>query len=385
MFLVRKLFRTVAIFLNWLCILWVVICSIASFKDPVGTATFWSLWSFTTFFAFIANVIFIIFWLFSKKKWRVIYSFLALAFTYSTWNPIIAWNYFGSNQTKAVDAGLKVMSWNVHLFDLGEWTEDETSKAKIVQFIEKEQPDILVLQEFFWDPKRPSQPYTEALQQLGYPYVSLATESEMLKGRMNIRAQKNEIINVGLAIFSKFPLENERIYDLSNRHYKMLYTEVIIDSTHSIDLAAVHLTSTGIKSDDIDFIDEVKSNKQVSKIEKSASKRILRSLMNASAERGVLANEVDSIMSYFENHTIICGDFNDIPSSYTYRKIKGNLKDAFVGKGVGLGRTFDKIFPTLRIDYIFYDPKGLKVEGFYMENIGLSDHYPISANFTFKN
>lgn len=383
MFLIRKLIRLLAILLNWLAIIWIILCSYASTKDPAGVATLWSLWSFTTFFALITNAFFLVFWLFTKKKWRILYSFLALVFTHNTWEPILAWNYFGSNKTKATEKGIKILSWNVHLFDLGELTEDETSKAKIIQYLEKEQPDILVLQEYYWDTKANSLPYTEIIQQLGYPYVALATESKMHKSTMNIRAGKGEIIDVGLAIFSKFPIEQEKVFNLSHNDYKLLYTEISIDETHSIDLATVHLTSTGIKPKDIEYIDEVKS-KYTAAIEKSPLKRIIKSLMYASAERSVLANDIDSLKIHFENPLIICGDFNDIPSSYSYRKIKGNMGDAFISKGVGLGRTFDKIFPTLRIDYILYDKENLKAEGFYKEDIGLSDHYPISANFSFK-
>lgn len=382
MFILRKIFRTAALLLNYISVVWILICSFASFQNPNGVSSWWSIWSYSTFFALITNVFFIIFWILSSRKWRVFYSFIALGLTYSTWNPILGWNYFGANKTTSIEAGLKVMSWNVHLFDLGLWTEDETSKAKIIQFIDEEQPDILVLQEYYWDEKRPSQPYTETIQQLGYPYLALGAENQIRKRRMNISAQKNEMINVGLAIFSKFPLSEQKIYDL-NKHYKLLYTQVQIDQEHSIDLATVHLTSTGIKSNDIDYIDEVKTN-QLTSIEKTASKRILKSLMNASAERAILANNIDSIINLMDHPIILCGDFNDIPSSYTYRKLTSRLSDAFVSKGAGLGRTYDKIFPTLRIDYILYDSQHLKAEGFYKQNIGLSDHYPISANFTLK-
>lgn len=383
MFLLRKILRTLALIINYICVIWILICSFASFQNPNGEATLWSIWSYSTFFALLVNIFFICFWLFSKRKWRILYSFLGLAITYNTWSPILAWNYFGANKTTSIEAGLKIMSWNVHLFDLGLWTEDETSKAKIIQFIEEEQPDILVLQEYYWDEKRTSQPYTETLQQLGYPYVALGAESKMPKKRMNITAQKDEMIHVGLAIFSKFPIAEEKVYDLNNR-YKLLYTQVKIDDDHIIDLATVHLTSTGIRSDDINYIDEIK-NTQLSSIEKSASKKIVKSLMISSAERALLVNKVDSIINLFNHPTLLCGDFNDIPSSYTYRTLTKNLRDAFVSKGAGLGRTYDKIFSTLRIDYILYDPQYFKAEGFYIQKIGLSDHYPISANFSLKN
>ena len=53
---------------------------------------------------------------------------------------------------------------------------------------------------------------------------------------------------------------------------------------------------------------------------------------------------------------IICGDFNDTPLSYTYKKIKSNLIDSFTISGSGIGDSYVKI-PMLRIDYIFHDNK----------------------------
>lgn len=380
----RKLIRFIAMIINTMVVIWLFICSYASIKDPNGAASLWSLWSFTTFFAWIANLLFVFYWLvISRKKWRLIYSFLALVLTYQTWQPIMAWNYFGSNNTTSTETGIKIMSWNVHMFDLGEWTEDETSQTKILQFIEEEDPDVLVLQEFYWDSKISSIPYTEIIQQQGYPHVHFCTETSFPKRRLNISATQKEMINVGMVVFSKFPLVNGENFDLSDGRSKLLYTQVVIDSLHSIDLASVHLTSTGIKEDDIEFIEEIKHNPQHNEEQKSKSKHVARKLMNATAERAVLANEIAEIISLFENPTILVGDFNDIPSSYVYRKIRGPLGDAFAEKGAGLGRTFEKIFPTLRIDYILFDSQNLKVEGYYKENIGYSDHYPISANFTF--
>ena len=51
------------------------------------------------------------------------------------------------------------------------------------------------------------------------------------------------------------------------------------------------------------------------------------------------------------------GDLNDVPNSYTYFKVRGVFKDAFLEKGYGIGRTFRSLSPTLRIDYIFTDPR----------------------------
>jgi endonuclease/exonuclease/phosphatase family metal-dependent hydrolase len=81
---------------------------------------------------------------------------------------------------------------------------------------------------------------------------------------------------------------------------------------------------------------------------------------------------------------ILCGDFNDIPTSYAYFTVKQQLSDAFLAKGWGFGQTFKKIFPTLRIDQVFYDPSMLKAVGYRKYRTPLVDHYPQFANFVVK-
>mgnify|MGYP003949570147 CR=1 FL=1 len=79
---------------------------------------------------------------------------------------------------------------------------------------------------------------------------------------------------------------------------------------------------------------------------------------------------------------VFCGDVDDVPNSYVYFKIKGNLQDAFLKKGLGLGRTFQFFSPTLRIDYIMAD-KRLKVEQFTRLGYPYSDHYPQVMDVSF--
>ena len=74
---------------------------------------------------------------------------------------------------------------------------------------------------------------------------------------------------------------------------------------------------------------------------------------------------------------IYCGDLNTTPASYNYRYLKGeNLQDAFLVKGSGIGNTFYKLGPTLRIDVCFANTS-LKVLQYIREKKDLSDHYPV--------
>ncbi len=92
-------------------------------------------------------------------------------------------------------------------------------------------------------------------------------------------------------------------------------------------------------------------------------------------------DQVDQILTTINNSSlpsIICGDFNDTPMSYTYNRLCNGREDSFLEGGKGFGATFAPIWPLLRIDYILY-PSQYECINHTTHKIGLSDHYPVSA------
>ena len=81
---------------------------------------------------------------------------------------------------------------------------------------------------------------------------------------------------------------------------------------------------------------------------------------------------------------IICGDFNNTAFSYVYRKIKGDLKDAFKEAGNGFGRTHEFQFIPMRIDFILTD-EAFAINGFKSYSEHFSDHYPISTTLSLES
>jgi endonuclease/exonuclease/phosphatase family metal-dependent hydrolase len=110
------------------------------------------------------------------------------------------------------------------------------------------------------------------------------------------------------------------------------------------------------------------------------SKAIAYRLRNAYIKRAYQAEMLNKKIKESPFPVIVCGDFNDVPNSYSYFTVKGDLQDAFLKKGSGIGRTFRSISPTLRIDYILADKK-FKVIQFSKLKVPYSDHYPIVADF----
>jgi endonuclease/exonuclease/phosphatase family metal-dependent hydrolase len=80
---------------------------------------------------------------------------------------------------------------------------------------------------------------------------------------------------------------------------------------------------------------------------------------------------------------IICGDFNDVPNSYAYFRIKGQMQDAFLKKGFAVGRTFLSLAPTLRIDYIMADRR-FEIRQLDLVDENLSDHMMLVSDILLK-
>ncbi|MGF2411655.1 MAG: endonuclease/exonuclease/phosphatase family protein, partial [Ferruginibacter sp.] len=109
------------------------------------------------------------------------------------------------------------------------------------------------------------------------------------------------------------------------------------------------------------------------------ARAIILKLKEAYKKRALQAELMHEKIQQSPYPAIVCGDFNDVPTSYTYNTVKGNLQDAFLKKGSGFGRTFRFISPTLRIDNILADIK-FEVMQFNKFEVPYSDHYPVIAD-----
>ena len=107
---------------------------------------------------------------------------------------------------------------------------------------------------------------------------------------------------------------------------------------------------------------------------------IYHSLMEGFASRALQVDRVRRHMETSPYPVIVAGDFNDTPVSYTYRRMRRGLKDAFVEAGYGAGFTYRGKYPPNRIDYVLYG-EGIECTDFDIIKVKYSDHYPVIAYF----
>jgi endonuclease/exonuclease/phosphatase (EEP) superfamily protein YafD len=63
-------------------------------------------------------------------------------------------------------------------------------------------------------------------------------------------------------------------------------------------------------------------------------------LKTAYQYRGAQADILHQKITESPYPVIVCGDFNDVPNSYTYFKVRDDLQDAFLKKGSRHGPHF---------------------------------------------
>jgi endonuclease/exonuclease/phosphatase family metal-dependent hydrolase len=354
---------------NIIAAIWLAFCALASIVSP-ATLPYLALFSLTTPFAIVVNVFFVVLWLFSGKKLRSLLSASALAACYKVVITIFGFNYFGTNDMLRKPTTIKIISWNAHGMGIFNRPQNKEFDEKILEFLKEENADILCLPEFSLSKKDAMKPYAEKIIDNGH-YIDY---------RFNADNSLNNKVYLGTAVFSKYPFRNYETHRLTEYVY-MMQGDIELPAGKMIRVFFVHLTTFGLSDKDKEYIDEAKRNKTPIDEDIETSKSFIKKFKTAFAQRAIEADKAARIIAASPYPVILCGDFNDLPGSYTYTKLRGDLNDAFVDKGTGLGRTYNSISPTLRIDHFFYDAKAIRLVGFECPPTTLSDHNPIITNF----
>ena len=332
-----KLGSKIIFVINSLVAFLLLVSYILPYIPPKKFATL-SVLSLSVPLLILLNIIFVVYWLLRVKKQLL----LSLVVLLLGWSYISSMYKFSSSKMIEDSNNISIMSFNVRLFNRYEWLPSKTVKEEILEFINKEQPDILCLQEY----------------RTGSPII--------LDGYYNFNALPvDRSIKWGQAIFSKFPIVNSGSLEFPDTHNNGIFVD-IIKQKDTIRVYTLHLQSSGIDTD-------------VEKLKKGNSSDLFKQV-------GSTFKAQQSQVELFLKHkskcrykTIVTGDFNNTAYSYIYKEIKGDdLLDTFEEAGNGFGRTFDFKFFPLRIDFILSD-RSFTVNGFKDYDVKLSDHYPIKA------
>ena len=211
---------------------------------------------------------------------------------------------------------LRVVSMNCNYFEGDIRGPVQANQDAVKPLLVALRPDLICLQEYSTDSAENNERMERILQrELGLTY----------------RFDKNG----GTAVFSRYPIQayTQETFPDSRNLFCLVDLQVPGGTVRVFD---VHLESYGLKL--------------------TGSK--LQRLIAGAAARPQQADRLVEAIRESPHPVLLCGDFNDTPTSYTYARLTGPLRDGFHQAGSGLGFTYQGPLPlpALRIDYIMAQP-----------------------------
>lgn len=318
-------------------------------------------------FLLVGLLLFLIGWLVLWKPARLLISVIPILIGWGQIRKTFAFRSPTNFVETKAPGTIRVLSWNVARFIELRKNNNKGSQTrlKMLDLIRAQDADVLCFQEFqtslddrYYDNIRP-------IQEMGYPYHYFSYDED---GDLNYYSS---------AIFSKYPiLDTSKIrFPRPSLPEVLMQTDLLVGND-TVRILTTHLQSFQLNPVDYQRIEQIKSGED-SLI--SNSRNIFSKWRRGVVNRTLQAEITRDVLAQTPHPTILCADLNEIPNSYSYAQVRGNMQDAFLEKGWGIGRTFLGLSPTLRIDYIFASDR-FTVGQFTRRKERYSDHLMLVAD-----
>ncbi|MFN3595915.1 MAG: endonuclease/exonuclease/phosphatase family protein [Rubricoccaceae bacterium] len=101
--------------------------------------------------------------------------------------------------------------------------------------------------------------------------------------------------------------------------------------------------------------------------------------------RGEEVGQLRAAMQAETAPVLLVGDFNSTADNHTYRRLRGDLQDAFrMAGGWRWGRTYHALQPFVRIDFVLVDP-AFEVVSARVRPVRFSDHRPVAVRLRWRD
>lgn len=351
--------------LRWTNILLVMFTLVSYLAPYVNPEDFWPMvfLSLTYPTLLLLNLIFIVIWIWHKKR-HFIYSLGCLLIGFTHFTNFVGWSGVSKTSPK-VENSLKVMTFNAYHFRYFygkdpkyKTTDSKQSITNFYDFLKEEKVDVLCLQESMH--RRVSQVFFKEVNEVTkLPYQYTHPDKS-------------------LTILSKYPIDKKGILDFGNHSNGGHFVDIKVKEK-MLRIYNLHLKSNRISG----YTNKLAKEHDLQKKETWADiEDVMRLYKRAAVTRVRQAEIVKQHIHQSPHPVVVCGDFNDTPQSYVYRKIAQGLSDGFKEEGTGLGISFAGTVPALRIDYILNSP-ALDVTYHKIFKRDYSDHYPVLSGISF--
>ena len=252
---------------------------------------------------------------------------------------------------------LKVVSYNVGLFVHGNMGDRRLDLAdSIAAYLRGLDADVICLQEFHL----PNDLNMDAWFRARFP--GYHAEYYVLTGESG---------HAGNVTLSRRPVLYKGKLDFEKSTNLALHTDIQLDST------VLRFYNCHFESYNISLSGIVKSiGHRTDEMMEDTGRKMRRSITQRPRQVEEVMEDVDECPV----RSVVLGDFNDNPLSYTVFRLSRGRRDSFVEAGKGFGATFRLLWPLLRIDYILY-PRDLQAVRYEVPKIKYSDHYPVITTY----
>lgn len=361
-YVVRIILRRAAKVLSWLLYFITIMAAYGGYFNP-DRWTFPSIW--VLFFPYLAILTLIVagFWLIKRHFIIGGVGILVLMSSGPTFSEALPFRFghTASNKEKT----FRMITFNcLHL------TDQKNPQAKFnrsLHFLIHSEADFICLQELYavGQPEVPKryQKQIDSLLKI-YPYYSKDGNRE-------------------IEFLSKYPFQQQNLkLELGSKYGNCAAYKFEIDGD-SLTVINVHLTSYLLSTSERKIITEAHSKAGVKKSLKKFEGSVYRKMKTAFQARAKLSESIAEYAASVPGNVIVCGDFNDVPGSWSYRNFtRRGFDDAYAETGFGHMFTYNQHLMLFHIDQILY--KG-ELMPLYVrkERLNASDHYPLVAEFEF--
>lgn len=249
---------------------------------------------------------------------------------------------------------MRIVSYNVGRFALGDMDSRKECRDSIVAFLKGKDADIICLQEFRADDPASVKSYLSKIFKGYNSAYYLYTQKRGCYGNVTL---------------TRFPIKDKGKLIFDNSTNLAIYTDIVAGGS------TLRIYNCHFESYNISLSRLVKSMGRDSELLKETEVKMKNSISRR-------PKQVDQVFRHIAEspvESIVCGDFNDSPMSYTYYKMSQGREDSFIRAGKGFGATYSGLWPLLRIDYVLY-PERLRAVGHCSPKVRFSDHYPVVAD-----
>ncbi len=322
-------------------------------------------------FLFLLVIFFLAGWLIMLKPRLALISGVAVLLSIKSLLVFFAFQRPATFNYKKDTKTIRVATWNVARFIELKNNNNKGSqtRTKMFELIKKQDADVLCLQEFHTSTLPEFYDNITPIKELGYPYYYFSFDTD------------GDKLFYSSIIFSRYPIIDSGFI----RYPRPTLPDVLLHADIKVNKDTVRVYTTHLQSIQFNKSDYERMNR-IAGIKDSLlsnSKNIISKMKRGYSGRSIQAAMVSDVLEDSPYPLLLCADLNDVPNSYTYHTVRGNMQDAFLKKGFGIGRTFTGLSPTLRIDYIFADSH-FKIKQFARINKRLSDHYMLVADVELK-